>query len=193
LQFPISDRDYTSLVGVAPTGGEAGLAMPVRRGLRPTVEVNGITSGYQGEGSKTIIPSWASVKLSCRLIAGQDPEQVLQGVLTHLKAHCPEELSFEVVHQHASGGALRVSSESPIIETASKILQQITGAEPLYIWEGASIPLIAALHTAAGATPLLVGFGLEEDNIHAPNESFSLEQFRKGFLFCAKLLMHAYE
>ena len=193
LQFPISDSDYTLLVGVAPTGGEVGLPMPVRRGLRPTVEVNGMTSGYQGEGSKTIIPSWASVKLSCRLIAGQDPDKVLQAVLMHLRAQCPDELSFEVVHQHASGGALRVSSESPIIDTASKILQQITGADPLYIWEGASIPLIAELHTAAGATPLLVGFGLEEDNIHAPNESFSLEQFRKGFLFCAKLLTHSYD
>jgi acetylornithine deacetylase/succinyl-diaminopimelate desuccinylase-like protein len=192
-KFPISDSDYTALVGVAPTGGEDGFSMPVRRGLRPTVEINGLTSGYQGEGSKTIIPSWASAKFSCRLIAGQDPENVLSSVINFLKQHCPSELNFEVVHQHASGGALRVSSESPIIDIASKILNEITGTEPLYIWEGASIPLISDLHTAVNATPLLVGFGLEEDNIHAPNESFSLEQFRKGFIFCAKLLTHSYD
>ena len=189
-KFPISDEIYQKLVGVLPTGGEKGIAMPVRRGLRPTVEVNGITSGYQGEGSKTIIPSWASVKFSCRLVAGQDPEKVLNAVEQFLKSKCPTELTFEVVHQHASGGALRVSSESIAIDKAARILQSITGTDPLFIWEGASIPLIASLEVASGATPLLVGFGLEEDNIHAPNESFSLEQFRKGFLFCGLFLTH---
>ena len=184
--FPMTADDYLALVGVAPTGGEKKYSMAERRGLRPTIEVNGITSGYQGEGSKTIIPSNASVKFSCRLVVGQDPEKILHSFEGFLRSIAPKALKFEVMHGHASGGALRVSADSDEVRSAAAILSQITdGRPPLYIWEGASIPLIASLATVSGAVPLMVGFGLEEDNIHAPNESFMFEQFRKGFLFCA--------
>ena len=181
--FPITKEQYKQLVGVEPVGGEKGLSMAVRRGLRPTVEVNGITSGYQGEGSKTIIPSYASCKISCRIVGGQSAEDIKNKVVKFLKDNTPVELKFECLHQDASGEGFSMSVESDVVKKAASILTQITQSEPLYIWEGASIPLIPSLIKYSNATPLLVGFGLEEDNIHAPNESFSLSQWQKGFIF----------
>jgi acetylornithine deacetylase/succinyl-diaminopimelate desuccinylase-like protein len=186
--FPMTEQQYQKLVGVAPLGGEKGLSMAVRRGLRPTVEVNGITSGYQGEGSKTIIPSCASCKISSRIVSGQSAVDIKNKIINFLKDNTPSGLQFECLHKDASGEGFSMSVESKVVQKAAKILTQITQTEPLYIWEGASIPLIPSLIKYSGASPLLVGFGLEEDNIHAPNESFSLDQWQKGFIFCHQFL-----
>lgn len=186
--FPFPDSWYQGQVGILPTGGEKGFTPMERRGLRPTIEVNGMYGGYIGEGSKTIIASSATVKLSSRIVAKQDPQKTLGLIIDFLEAKAPSEMRLEVLHSGAAGEALLVSSKAPVIQKAAKILNEITGAGPIYLWEGASIPLIPALMRASGASPLLVGFGLEEDNIHAPNESFLIEQFEKGFLFCAGFL-----
>lgn len=186
--FPITDLQYEQLVGIAPTGGEQGISAPVRRGLRPTVEVNGITSGYQGDGTKTIIPSEASAKISLRLAVGQDDRKCLQMLKDFLIKNAPKEFRVSFPLYHASGKGFSVSTQDTSIIKSAEILKEITGLDPLYIWEGASIPLIPLLSQSTGATPLMIGFGLEEDNIHAPNESFSLDQWRKGFLFCCRLL-----
>lgn len=187
-EFVISDDFYKGLIGVLPRGGESGFTASERRGFRPTVEVNGIFGGYQGQGSKTIIPSFAGVKISTRLVAGQDAKRILELVINHLKERAPKELTFEVTYSSVGGDALLLSSKSPVIQKAAPILQEIMGAKPIFLWEGASIPLVPALAEASGAEPLLVGFGLEEDNIHAPNESFALEQFKRGFLYVSMFL-----
>lgn len=181
--FSITPEMYKHMVGVLPTGGEQGLSFMERRGFRPTIEVNGMFSGYTGEGAKTIIPSYAQVKLSTRTVADQDPQKIVDMIVSYLKSKTPSDLTLEVVHAAAAGPALLVSSKSPVVAKAREILDGITGVPTLLLWEGASIPLIPELIKASGAAPLLVGFGLEEDNIHAPNESFSLDQFRKGYLF----------
>ena len=186
--FAFTEEWYKSQTGVLPTGGEKGIAPMERRGLRPTLEVNGLYSGYLGEGSKTIIPSSATVKLSSRIVDGQAAESTLQKIISYLEKLSPPEFRFELVHSNASGEALLVSASSPIVKAAAETLREVTQSDPLFLWEGASIPLIPALLRASGATPLLVGFGLEDDNIHAPNESFALEQFEKGFLFCCGFL-----
>lgn len=186
--FGFTDEWYKGQVGVLPTGGEKGVPPMERRGLRPTIEVNGIYGGYLGDGSKTIIPSHATVKISSRIVAKQDPKRVLESIIGFLHEQTPPEMRLEIMHAAAAGEALLVSSKAPVIQKARDILKEVTGGDPLLLWEGASIPLIPALIEASGSSPLLVGFGLEDDNIHAPNESFSLEQFRKGFLFCAGFL-----
>lgn len=186
--FPIPKEMYVAMTGIEPDGGEKGLSIAERRGFRPTIEINGITSGYQGAGSKTIIPSWASAKLSIRLCSGQDPEKTATRVIEHLQKRTPASLKFEVVDKFPGGGALLLSSKSKPIALAKQVLEEVTGKPPIFMWEGASIPLIKRLSEVSGATPVLVGFGLDEDNIHAPNESFSMEQFRKGFLFAGRFL-----
>lgn len=181
--FPLTESLYQHMTGVLPTGGEKNRGLIERRGFRPTIEVNGITSGHQGEGSKTIIPSRASVKLSMRLVAGQDPATILHSVIDFLRMKTPLGLKFEVVEQMASGKALLVSGENEWARKAEKALQYVTSQDPLYIWEGASIPILTSLAEASESVPVLVGFGLEEDNIHAPNESFKISQYKKGFMF----------
>ncbi len=186
--YALDFEDYRRKVGALPMGGEKGIPPMERRGLRPTIELNGIYGGYQGDGSKTIIPSYAVAKCSARIVANQDPEYTLDLILEYLRTKTPIDLHIEFPHSAAAGTALLVSSHNPVIKKAGEILKEVMGTEALYLWEGASIPLIPALRDASGAQPVLVGFGLEEDNIHAPNESFSLEQFRRGYLFSSLLL-----
>ncbi len=184
----VDDYSYSSMTGVLPVGGEKGLSFAERRGFRPTIEINGITSGYQGDGHKTIIPSWARAKISSRIAGGQDPARCLDLLKKHLQKHTPEGLRLEISGDAVGAGALLLNSESRTIKKAANVLRELTGKEPVYLWEGASIPVVPALREASGGEPLLVGFGLEEDNIHAPNESFSLEQFEKCFEYAALLL-----
>lgn len=176
--------DYESRTGVPPAGGEAGRFSPrVRAGLRPTLEINGVASGYSGAGMKTIIPATARAKLSARTVPGQAPDHVLACIVSHLERHVPEGLRLTVSEAGAAGGALSTPADSPAIQPAFAALRDIYGRAPVCLREGASIPVLSLLAEASGADPLLVGFGCPEDNIHAPNESFDVAQFRKGFLF----------
>lgn len=187
-QVPLLMEQYQQLVGVAPDGGEQQYTAWERRGFRPTIEVNGIHSGYGGAGGKTIIPSKAELKLSLRLVAGQNPARCLELVQNHLRQNCPQSLKLSFTDIEQGGQAVIVSSKSQVIQQAAAVLQQVCGTAPIYLWEGASIPIVTDLASISGATPLLVGFGLEEDNIHAPNESFAIEQFRLGFLYAGAFL-----
>jgi acetylornithine deacetylase/succinyl-diaminopimelate desuccinylase-like protein len=185
---PLEAAFYENLVGVPPEGGERKYKPLERNGFRPTIDINGIHSGYGGPGSKTIIPASAMAKITCRLMYGQDPERCMDLLVSHLQARTPSGCRLVVTERSIGGGALRLSSHSKVVDTAREVLRDVCGSDPLLRWFGASIPIIAELAKVSGAEPLLVGFGLEEDNIHAPNESFSLEQFRKGFLFSARIL-----
>lgn len=179
----ISEELYLEQTGALPRGGSRGFSIAERVGFRPSIDINGLTAGYQGEGPKTVIPARASAKFSARIAGGQSARRCMELIEDHLRRGVPEGLSLEIVYADIGGEALLLSAEAPIVKMAEKVLRSLTGSEPLYRWEGASIPVIPILVEASGAEPLLVGFGLEEDNIHAPNESFSLEQFRKCFLY----------
>ena len=182
-----NDTEYESMVGAKPLGGEVGLPLAVRGGLRPTLEINGVHSGYGGAGSKTIIPSAALAKLSMRLVKGQDGHRILELIAAHLTKHAVG-VKVEISEQRVGGPALQLPADSAAVRRVTPCLTEITGAPPLLRWEGASIPIVSELSRSCGGEPLLVGFGLEEDNIHAPDESFALEQFDKGFLFAAVAL-----
>jgi acetylornithine deacetylase/succinyl-diaminopimelate desuccinylase-like protein len=185
LTMPFTDEWYVSQTGVLPVAGEQGKSWAERNGFDPTIEVNGIYGGYSGAGVKTIIPSVAYAKITSRIGAGQDPKRCLDLIVKHLEKSVPKSCRMEVTNSSADARALRVSAAAPEIKHATAILSQLgnnCGAVG-YIWMGASFPIAADLAEVSGGTPVMVGFGLEEDNIHAPNESFSIEQLKMGYIF----------
>lgn len=186
--IPFDPDAYRKATGVPPSGGERALPVPERLGLRPSLEVNGMRSGFDGAGVKTIIPATARAKFTARLAAGQNPAACLAALEAHLHAQVPDGLKLTIVEKGVGGSGFRLNPESAWVSRATEVLQNIYGVAPVRRWEGASIPVIAELARVSGAEPLLVGFGLEEDAIHAPNESFALEQFRNGYRYVAELL-----
>ncbi|MDI6775026.1 MAG: peptidase dimerization domain-containing protein, partial [Verrucomicrobiota bacterium] len=185
---PINARWYKAKTGVAPLAGEKNFTIAERTGLRPCLDVNGAHSGYGGAGAKTIIPGSATAKISVRLVAGQDPRRCLKALIAHLRKNAPPGFRMEIREQGAGSSGIRLDPDSPLAARAKAVLDRLTRRQAVYLWAGGSIPIVAGLIKASGAEPLLVGFGSEADNIHAPNESFSLEQFRLGFLYTAGLL-----
>jgi acetylornithine deacetylase/succinyl-diaminopimelate desuccinylase-like protein len=184
----ITPEAYRELTGVPPTGGETAYPPAERAGFRPSIDVNGLLSGYTGAGMKTIIPASAMAKLTGRVTAGQDPAACLEALRRHLERSVGPGLRLSIPQKGVSGSGFRLPVESPLVKTAMAVLARVAGAPPVLQWGGASIPIVSALARVSGARPLLAGFGAEEDRIHAPNESFSLRQFRLGFLYAAELL-----
>ena len=185
---PFDAEAYRAQTGVPPAAGETAFTPPERLGFRPALDVNGLIAGYGGPGVKTIIPARASAKLTARLAAGQDPQACLDALVRHLEAHAPASLRLDIAERGVGGGAFRGDPDAPFVTRAVRVLRDVSGREPAFLWEGASIPIVTRLAAAAGAEPLLAGFAEEQDNAHAPNESYSMEQFRNGYLFTALML-----
>jgi acetylornithine deacetylase/succinyl-diaminopimelate desuccinylase-like protein len=185
--FP-ADEDIEQDIGCKALGGERALAAVERLSFEPTLEVNGIHSGYGGPGSKTVIPASAVAKISMRLVPGQNPTKTMQSVIKHLESHVPAgmTLSLEGVHEGVSGFRLPLSS--PVFRLAADVLSEMDSRGPVFQWSGASIPVVSVLKDATGAAPLLVGWGQSEDCIHSPNESYSFEQFDKARTWGLKIL-----
>ncbi len=188
LAEPFDAEAYQEATGVPPVGGEQGLEAPLRVGFRPTIEVNGLSSGYAGPGSKTIIPATALAKLTARLCPGQHPAQALEHIRAHLQRHAPEGLRMTIEDTDDSGAGFRLPLDSPVVRLAQDVLTAMDPRGPVFLWEGASVPIVADLWKHTGAAPLMVGFGRDEDRIHAPNESFGLEQFQWAMRFGAAIL-----
>jgi len=180
---PIKVGDIEALLGVPLVGGEKRFTPMERRGLRPTLEINGLGGGYQGRGGKTVIPACAMAKLSMRLVAGQDPQRVLSSVVEFLRNAAPAGIAVEVSDVAIGGPALRLPVDSEVVKIAQRAIRKAFDREPVYVWEGASVPIVSLLEKVAGAAPILVGFGMQEDAIHSPNESYSLKQFEEGFMY----------
>ena len=176
-QGAVDDEHYAQEIGCPPAGGARTLDAVTRGSFEPTIEINGIHSGYGGPGSKTVIPSTAVAKLSMRLVPAQRPEETCAAVQKHLAAHCPHGMTLTFGEVCVGAPGFRLPLNSPIFRLAADVLQQMDTRGALYRWEGASIPVVAMLQHLSGAAPLLVGFGREEDRIHCPNESFGLDQF----------------
>lgn len=185
---PFDPAHYAQITGAPPAGGEPGFSPTERLGFRPTIEINGLHGGYGGPGSKTIIPAGAMAKITARLVPDQDPAAILDCLEAHLRAHTPPGLRLEITEAHAAGPGFRLDPDAPAARQAHRVLAELCGGRVAYLWEGASIPVVAALARAAGAEPLLAGFGTAADRIHAPNESYSLDQFRLGYRYAAGLL-----
>jgi succinyl-diaminopimelate desuccinylase len=149
------------------------------RSSRPTFEINGLTSGYQGEGSKTIVPSWARAKITCRLVPNQKPAHVRKIVCAWLKQNCPPTVRMEITAGHGAEAYL-VSPTSQPAQAALRALEKAFGTKPILMREGGSIPIVNEFKKVLGADTLLLGIGLPDDNAHSPDEKFNLDCFANG-------------
>ncbi len=173
----MDDGAYVRETGIAPVGGEHGLSVTERNSFRPTIEVNGIHSGYGGPGSKTVIPCSAVAKISMRLVPRQKPAECMALVERHLRQHTPEGMTISIEDVTGEAPAIRLPLKSPVFRLAADVLGAMDPRGAVFQWDGASIPVVSTLARVSGAAPLLVGFGQGEDRIHSPNESFSWLQF----------------
>jgi len=178
-RLPFKREAYRKFLGVRELFGERGFSPNEQRTSRPTFEINGLTSGYQGEGNKTIVPAWASAKITTRLVPNQKPERVIKAVNTFLKRNCPPTVTLEI--QSGSGAeAYCVSPKSAAAKAALRALRQAFGYEPVLLREGGSIPIVNQFKKILGLDTLLLGLALPDDNAHSPNEKFDLDIFARG-------------
>ena len=177
--LPISEADYQRETGVLLLGGEAGYSSLERIGIRPTAEINGLTSGYQGEGTKTVLPSTASAKLTFRLVPNQKPDRVLNLVEIHLQNLLSPGVEMEIVRGHG-GLPYVLDLKSPWCGAALRALEQTFGQKPALMREGGSIPIVQKFRDLLGSDTLLLGLAAPDCKAHAPDENFPLESFAAG-------------
>jgi acetylornithine deacetylase/succinyl-diaminopimelate desuccinylase-like protein len=178
-RLPLTDARLKTLLGVPKLFGELGFTPTEQRSARPTFEINGLTSGYQGKGSKTIVPAWARAKITCRLVPDQRPARIRRVVCDYLRKICPPTVRLEIEAGHGAE-AYRVSPTSPQAQAALRALREAFHREPVLLREGGSIPIVNDFKKVLGADTLLLGLALPEDNAHSPNEKFDLDCFENG-------------
>lgn len=186
-RVPFDEAGFLADTGASELVGEKGYSTLERLWTRPTVEVNGMISGYTGEGAKTVLPSKAMAKVSCRLVPNQDPEVIAKLMKAHVEKVAPAGARVEVVYLHG-GNAWRAETEGPLYTAAARALGEAFGREPVFAGEGGSIPIVPELERVLDAPVLLMGFGLPGENAHAPDEWMSVENFEKGTHASAALL-----
>ena len=157
----------------------AGRSVLERTWSRPTCDVNGIWGGYTGAGSKTVIASRASVKLSCRLVPDQDPRKVLAGIRRFVEERLPPDFTYEL-QEFGVSPAIRVPTDSPYLGAAKRAASAVFGREPVLIGCGGSIPVVGSMKRLLGLDTILLGFGLDDDRVHSPNEKFELVCYERG-------------
>ena len=177
--LPINADQFRKLVGSPELYGEKGYTHHEQRSARPTLEINGLTSGYQGEGSKTIVPSWARAKLTMRLVPDQNPKKILKLVKERIRALCPPTVRLKMVDGHA-GGAYVIDPTCDLAQAGLRALKSAFGYEPVLLREGGSIPIVSDFKQILKADSLLLGLALPDDNLHSPNEKFDLGNYAKG-------------
>ncbi|HYO10398.1 MAG TPA: dipeptidase [Tepidisphaeraceae bacterium] len=184
--LPWDDARYVQELGAPKTWGEKGYTTLERRWARPTLDINGLTSGYQGPGAKTVLPSEASAKVSMRLVPNQDPDKIIAAFEKTLRDRCPDHVKLEL-HCHGGTPAVLVPTDGRAIQLAADAIHAGFGKRPTFMREGGSIPVVNMLKQELGIDTLLIGFGLEDDNVHAPNEKFDLDALHNGTRTCAAL------
>ena len=180
------DDAYKDQLGVADLFGERDQTTLERRWARPTFDVNGITSGYQGEGAKTVLPARASAKFSFRLVPNQDPKKIAAALEQMLTELCPPGIEMKLVDMHGAEGFV-LSLDSPFMQAASVAIEHGFGTKPVFIRSGGSIPVVNSLKKMLGIDTLLLGWGQDDDNPHSPNEKFSLDDFGRGIAASVRL------
>jgi len=178
-RLPVSNKELIAMTGVPALWGEPQFIPAERVGGRPTLEVNGLLSGFTGQGSKTVLPAWAMAKISCRLVPDQRPEEVAKQMRRYLKEHAPKTIKWELVNLHNADAAL-VDGDSLGVQALAKALQSVWGRKPYFKREGGSIGVVVQLQDHLGAESVLSGFGLPDDNAHSPNEKLHLPTWYKG-------------
>ncbi len=181
------ERKFLGDIGLKTPSGEGGRHILERLWARPTCDINGIWGGYTGAGAKTVIPAEASAKLSCRLVAAQDPERIVDGIKSFFEARTPPDCrwSFKLFGQ-APG--ISVATDSPHLIAAKAGLKEIYGRDPVLMGIGGSIPVVGWMQEYLGLESVMIGFGLDDDRIHSPNEKFELRCLKNGILSHAAIL-----
>ena len=184
-QVPFSEEEYCRAIDVAATQGEEGYSTLERNSCRPSFDVCGIWGGYTGEGAKTVLPSKAYAKVSCRLVADQDHAQVSQLFIDYIQSIAPKSIKVKVTPMHG-GEAYLCPITLPAYQAAEQAMADVFGVRPLAVRRGGSIPIIATFEQVLGIKSVLMGFGLESNAIHSPNENLPLDMFRKGIASAAR-------
>ena len=185
-QLPFNESNYLKETGASELGGEARYTTLERLWTRPTCEVNGLLSGYTGEGAKTVLPSKAMAKVSCRLVPDQTPNEIVKLMQAHVDKVAPKGVKVTVTYLHG-GRPWRAELKGPLFDAARRALATAFEKEPVIVGEGGSIPVVGDFEKVLGAPVLLVGFGLPGENAHAPDEWMSEENFRIGMRAMAVL------
>jgi len=178
-QAPFDEKEYKADLGVNELWGEKGFTTIERTGIRPTLELNGIWGGYQGEGSKTVLPSKASAKISARLVPNQSSKKITKLLLDYFKKLAPPAVSVNAFELHG-GEPYMTPIESKAYQAAAKAIEATFGKKPIPVRGGGSIPICSILEKELGIKIVFMGFGLDSDNLHSPNEKFELKNFYKG-------------
>jgi acetylornithine deacetylase/succinyl-diaminopimelate desuccinylase-like protein len=183
----IDSPRFLAEVGLKTAAGETAYSVIEQKWSRPTAEINGISGGYQGLGTKTVIPSRASAKLTFRLVPGQDPQKVLESFHAFVRERLADGCTVEFIGERGSS-AIRFDTSAPYVTAAAKALEEEWGRRPIFIGMGGSIPIVTAFKDVLDMNSLLVGFGVDDDRLHSPNEKYNLSSFIKGARSWARIL-----
>jgi acetylornithine deacetylase/succinyl-diaminopimelate desuccinylase-like protein len=183
----LTPESFLKPIGLSIPAGEKDRLLIEQVSSRPTCDINGIIGGYTGEGSKTVIPAQASAKVSFRLVEGQDPQKIKQAFRDYVTSRLPGDCKA-VFTEHSSGAAIALDWNMKPLAAAKRALTDEWGKEALLVGSGASIPIVTDFKRTLGLDSLLVGFGLDDDNIHSPNEKYDLKSFHKGIRSWARIL-----
>jgi acetylornithine deacetylase/succinyl-diaminopimelate desuccinylase-like protein len=185
-KLPFKEKGFLHETGAPALGGELGFGTLERIWSRPTCEINGLLSGYTGEGAKTVLPSRAMAKVSCRLVPDQDPAQIAKLFRAHVKRVAPKGVKVEVSYIHG-GKPWKAELSGPLYDAARRALRAAFGKDPVVVGEGGSIPVVGDFERVLKAPVLLLGFGLPGENAHAPDEWISIDSFNRGLRAVATL------
>lgn len=189
-KLPFDEKGWREEIGVSGPKTEKGFSILEATSARPTLDVNGIWGGYTGKGAKTVLPSKATAKISCRLVPDQTPDEITDKLRRHFEANVPDTMKLTFTDLHGGHGAV-VPLDAPAMKAAAVAMKGVFGKEPLFTREGGSIPVVADFKRLLGLDTVLMGFGLAGDSIHSPNERFGIDRFHQGIEASIRFL-HAY-
>ncbi len=185
-ELPFDETDYQAKLGLPALVGEVGYTTLERRAIRPTLDVNGLWGGFAGDGTKTIIPAHAHAKVSCRLVAAQDPDRIFEAFRAYVEEVAPPGVTVTVTDLGGGHPSL-TPIDHPLTQAAARALEATFGAAPVYIREGGSIPVAASFSTILGLPVVLLGVTPPDENAHAPNEWMSLDNYETGIRTFARM------
>ena len=178
--IPFDKQKYMSSLGIPDMFGEPGFSPREQTWIRPTLEINGIWGGFMEEGTKTVLPSKASAKITCRLVPDQDPQKVVQAIMDHVNAHLPPGVTANMTPAPVHAMPYLMEPDHPANKKAGAVLEKVYGKAPYFVRTGGTIPIYAVLEKNLGIKTVTLSFGLEDENHHSPNEYFRLNSFKKG-------------
>ena len=179
-EIPFSESEYLTQVGAPPGYGEHGYTLLERQWTRPTLEINGMWGGYQGPGQKTVIPSEAHAKITCRLVPDQDPDEVVRLITRHLETHLPAGIRLTVTPGDHGTPAAHIATDRPALKAAADALRAVYGVDPLIVRMGATVPIMELFKRHMGIDTVYFSFSTSDEDYHAPNEFFRVNRLYEG-------------